>query len=111
MIGAAGETGETGGTGNADGTGDAELTGKAEETGEVLVDAGAALCPMPVILAARRAAELPAGTVLRVRSADRASAHDLPAWCRMRGHTVLEVTTGDSVEVVLRLGPGGQVSR
>lgn len=73
-------------------------------TGE-LVDAGPARCPMPVILAARRAAELPPGSLLRVRSADPATAHDLPAWCRMRGHEVVDLRVeGDLVEVLVRLG-------
>ena len=72
---------------------------------EVLVDAGTARCPVPVILAARRAAELPAGSLLRVRSVDRATAHDLPAWCRMRGHAVVDLQVAEGlVEVVVRLG-------
>ena len=75
----------------------------------VVVDAGPARCPMPVIMAARRAKELPAGTRLRVLSQDPATVTDLPAWCRMRGHTVLELhrDTGDAaVEVLLELGAG-----
>lgn len=72
---------------------------------EVLVDAGRARCPMPVILTARRAADLPPGTLLRVRSADPATAHDLPAWCRLRGHQVMEVRQDPpGVEVLVRLG-------
>lgn len=72
---------------------------------EELVDAGPARCPMPVILAARRAAQLPPGALLRVRSVDPATAHDLPAWCRMRGHQVLDLQVdGDVVEVLVRLG-------
>lgn len=69
-----------------------------------VVDAGPARCPMPVILAARRAAQLPPGGLLRVRSADPATAHDLPAWCRMRGHEVVDLQVdGDLVEVLVRL--------
>lgn len=86
------------------GAGPAPGERRAGAAAEVLVDAGAARCPMPVILAARRAVDLPAGTVLRVRSVDPASAHDVPAWCRMRGHSVLQVDAGDVVEVLLRLG-------
>lgn len=58
---------------------------------EVLVDARGTRCPMPVILAARAAQDLPPGTTLRVLATDPAAAADLPAWCRMRGHTVLDL--------------------
>ena len=81
--------------------------GGVEHADEVLVDARGARCPVPVIEAARAARGRPAGTVLRVLSTDPASAHDLPAWCRMRGHELVEVRRdGDDVEVRVRLGGG-----
>ena len=46
---------------------------------------------MPVILAARAATTLAAGTVIQVLATDPAAAADLPAWCRMRGHTVIGI--------------------
>ncbi len=67
------------------------------------MDARGARCPVPVIEAAKAARGRPAGTVLRVLSTDPATAHDLPAWCRMRGHELVEVRRdGDDVEVRVR---------
>ena len=71
---------------------------------EVLVDARGTRCPMPVILAARAAQDLPAGTTLRVLATDPAAAADLPAWCRMRGHTLFDlVAEPGSVDCRVRL--------
>ena len=43
------------------------------------------LCPRPVIELARHLADVPIGAVIAVVTADVAAAHDVPAWCRMRG--------------------------
>ncbi len=34
--------------------------------------------------------ELPPGTLLAVRATDPGARHDIPAWCRLAGHTLLE---------------------
>jgi len=73
---------------------------------DVVVDARGSRCPVPVIEAARAARDHPAGTVLQVLSTDPATAHDLPAWCRMRGHELLGTTVGDDQEVVVRVRLG-----
>ncbi len=70
---------------------------------EVVVDARGSRCPVPVLDAARTARVHPAGTVLRVLSTDPATAHDLPAWCRMRGHELLDVVRAKTDEVVVRV--------
>lgn len=73
---------------------------------DVVVDARGSRCPVPVIEAARAASGLPPGTVLRVLSTDPATTHDLPAWARMRGHELLDISpsgTGDEVAVRIRL--------
>jgi cysteine desulfurase len=46
-------------------------------------------CPVPVIELARAVAAAAPGDVVEVVSDDPASRHDVPAWCRMRGHTYL----------------------
>lgn len=46
-------------------------------------------CPMPVIELARRIGEVPVGSVLTVLADDAAARHDIPAWCRLRGHDYL----------------------
>lgn len=55
-----------------------------------IYDAGALGCsdgPLTTIAAKLRA--MPAGAVLEVRSTDPGVVSDLPAWCRMVGHTFL----------------------
>ncbi len=62
------------------------MTGGAPvEDGPVELDCRGQRCPLPVINVAGRAAALPPGTVLRVRTDDPAAGPDLAAWCRMRG--------------------------
>jgi len=58
----------------------------------VLVDSRGRRCPQPVIDLARAAAGQPAGTELEVLSTDPAARHDVPAWCRLRGHELVAVT-------------------
>jgi len=55
----------------------------------VVVDARGLRCPAPVIRLARAAREAPVGTTFTVLATDPAAVHDVPAWARMRGHTML----------------------
>lgn len=71
------------GTGTSSGAG----TPGGEPT---IVDARGVRCPMPVIMIARAAAELPGGSLVTVIATDPAARHDVPAWARMRGHTVVD---------------------
>ncbi|WP_243738373.1 sulfurtransferase TusA family protein [Cellulomonas shaoxiangyii] len=69
------------------------------------VDARGLRCPAPVLRAAVAARALPPGAVLRVLATDPAASVDLPAWARMRGHTVTANERSDDVVVVtVRLG-------
>ncbi len=68
---------------------DQDLPGQEGLTSEVMVDARGVLCPVPIIRLARAASSRPAGTVLTLLTDDPAAAYDVPAWCRLRGHTVL----------------------
>jgi len=58
------------------------------------VDARGRRCPLPVIMLARLAAGQPPGTVIEVLADDPAAAIDIPAWCRMRGHTFVSTVAG-----------------
>ena len=60
-----------------------------------VVDCLGQRCPLPVIAAARRLAELPVGAVLRVLADDPAAAIDIPAWCRMRDQELVGTPTVD----------------
>lgn len=51
----------------------------------ILIDARGLICPAPIILLARRAAESPAGALVELLTDDPAAQFDVPAWCRMKG--------------------------
>lgn len=53
------------------------------------VDARGQRCPLPVIALAMAAGTLAGGSEIVVLATDPATRHDVPAWCRMRGHTVV----------------------
>ena len=56
------------------------------------VDARGLRCPLPVIRLAEAARDAPAGTLITLQANDPSARHDVPAWCRMRGHELREVT-------------------
>ena len=47
-------------------------------------------CPLPVIALARAIQTVPVGDTVRVVADDPAAANDIAAWCRMRGHTLVD---------------------
>jgi len=55
------------------------------------VDARGLRCPLPVIRLAAAAQDAPAGTRIVVLTSDPAARHDIPAWCRMRDHELIEI--------------------
>jgi TusA-related sulfurtransferase len=74
------------------------------------LDCRGLLCPRPIIELARRISEVPVGSVLAVVADDAAAAHDIPAWCRMRGQQYVgSDTAGDGVTryLVRRTAAGG----
>ena len=54
------------------------------QTPALEIDCRGLLCPRPVIVLARRLADVPVGGLIAVVADDAAAAHDIPAWCRMR---------------------------
>ena len=66
------------------------------------LDARGLLCPMPVIKAQDRIADLRPGTVLEVLATDPGTLADVPAWCRVHGHEVLETAQAD-LEIRIRI--------
>ncbi len=79
------------------------------------LDARHLLCPLPVLRVQERVAQLAGGEVLTVRCTDPGALNDIPAWCRIEGHEVLQARTDDAGEVLvtLRVGSraGGDPSR
>jgi len=70
------------------------------------LDARRLLCPLPVIRTQDKVAELAAGDELEVVCTDPGALNDIPAWCRINGHAVLEAREAGG-EVIIRLRVGG----
>ena len=69
------------------------------------LDARNMLCPMPVIKAQNRVAELEPGDILDVVCTDPGAMNDIPAWCRINGHEVVDAREADDeVVVTIRVG-------
>ena len=69
------------------------------------LDARQLLCPMPVIRTQERVGKLSPGDILEVTCTDPGSANDIPAWCRVNGHEVLDVETFEwEVRIRLKVG-------
>ena len=56
------------------------------------LDARRLLCPLPVIRTQNKANQLQSGDLLTVLCTDPGVLSDIPAWCRMYGHEVINVT-------------------
>lgn len=54
------------------------------------------LCPMPVIKTQQAIKKLKPGDVLEVIATDPGVMHDIPSWCRLSGHTIVEKKEIDS---------------
>ena len=52
-----------------------------------ILDARNLLCPMPVIRTQDRVKALNTGDILEVQCTDPGALNDIPAWCRVHGHT------------------------
>ncbi|MCP3662380.1 MAG: sulfurtransferase TusA family protein [Gammaproteobacteria bacterium] len=65
------------------------------------LDARRLLCPMPVIRVQNRVAELPSGTLLEAICTDPGVLSDIPAWCRINGHRVVETRRQEDEYIVL----------
>ena len=69
------------------------------------LDARNLLCPMPVIRTQNRIQELAPDDVLEVTCTDPGAVNDVPAWCRINGHTVLAIDERDR-EIVITVQVG-----
>ncbi|QKT03636.1 sulfurtransferase TusA family protein [Ectothiorhodospiraceae bacterium 2226] len=68
----------------------------------VVLDARRLLCPMPVIRVQDKIKELAPGDTLEVVCTDPGAASDVPAWCRVHGHQVLDIAERDR-ELIITL--------
>ena len=68
------------------------------------LDARNSLCPMPVIKTQNKVAELQDGDILEVTCTDPGALNDVPAWCRINGHTIKEAyEKGDEVIILIQV--------
>lgn len=74
---------------------------------EHTLEARRLLCPMPVIRTQDKIKTLEKGDKLTVICTDPGALNDIPAWCRINGHKVLETKEAeDEVIVVIEVGDG-----
>lgn len=63
------------------------------------------LCPLPVIRTQNAINELEIGDKLLVIATDPGVLHDIPAWCRIHGHTVLTTETIENeIHLLIQVG-------
>lgn len=70
------------------------------------LDARRLLCPLPVIRTQDKVKQLQSGDQLIVIGTDPGIMQDIPAWCRINGHIILE-TSSEKGEYTLVLQVGG----
>jgi tRNA 2-thiouridine synthesizing protein A len=69
------------------------------------VDARHLLCPLPVIRTQDAVATLHAGDTVRVVCTDPGAMHDIPAWCRVHGHEVCDISQQENeIVITVRVG-------
>ena len=71
----------------------------------VTVDARNLLCPMPVIRTQDTAVDCQPGDYIQVLCTDPGVVYDIPAWCRVHGHEVCEITRRDN-EIIIDIRVG-----
>ncbi|KOR29841.1 hypothetical protein TI03_01265 [Achromatium sp. WMS1] len=67
----------------------------------IVVDVRHLLCPLPVLRAEQRINSLTAGTLVEVICSDSGCLDDIPVWCRINGHQVLDIRTRQHTHTVL----------
>lgn len=71
----------------------------------VTIDCRRLLCPLPVIRVQDRVADMAAGEELEAVCTDPGALNDIPAWCRINGHSVVETrSAGGEHVVVVKVG-------
>ncbi|MHB1240042.1 MAG: sulfurtransferase TusA family protein [Gammaproteobacteria bacterium] len=72
-----------------------------------VLDARRLLCPLPVIRTQDQVRLMLPGDRLEIRCTDPGATHDIPAWCRMYGHRVLETReSGGEIVITIEVAVG-----
>lgn len=67
----------------------------------VIVDARRLLCPMPVIRVQDQVKGLSPGTRVEAICTDPGALNDIPAWCRINGHKLIETRTEENEYIIV----------
>ncbi|MDO8288122.1 MAG: sulfurtransferase TusA family protein [Parvibaculum sp.] len=82
------------------------MTSETEPTPELILDVMGQQCPLPVLRAKKRLANLEPGELLRVFVTDPVSRIDMPHFCTESGHTLVETRDrGTWIEFLIRRAP------
>lgn len=69
------------------------------------LDARNLLCPLPVIRVQDMIKTLSSGDVLEVLCTDPGTMNDIPAWCRINGHKIIETrASGRDIVITIEVG-------
>jgi len=67
------------------------------------VDARRLLCPMPVIRLQDSIQPLAVGSIVKILCTDPGVKNDIPAWCRINAHSVLDISeSSDEILITVR---------
>lgn len=70
-----------------------------------VVDVKGMLCPMPVIRLGEQARQLTVGDTVELMATDPGVDADIPAWCRVHGHRILErQAEGEVITFIVEIG-------
>jgi tRNA 2-thiouridine synthesizing protein A len=56
----------------------------------LVIDALGRKCPIPIIMAAEQIRDIPVGGLLALLADDPAAYTDVPSWCRMKSHELVD---------------------
>ena len=68
---------------------------QSAQGGRQRLDVRGMLCPLPVIRTRERVESLATGTLLEILATDPGVLHDIPAWCRVHGHSLVDTARND----------------
>ncbi len=70
-----------------------------------ILNARRLLCPLPVIRTQEAVKKLRVGDILEIIGTDKGILQDIPVWCRINGHTILETFSNEyDYHIVLQVG-------
>ena len=67
----------------------------------VELDARRLLCPLPVIKLQNCVSQLPVGARVEITCTDPGALNDIPAWCRINGHSIISTREQDYEYIIV----------